>query len=153
MHFIIELNLPKAKLTLTKKDNVVFVNCLIRKKKIILTPEEWVRQHYVNYLINHLHYPTSSISVEKELDYFGLKKRWDIVVFNKDFEAKILIECKSHSVKLNNGAIQQVLSYQNKLNCEFVVLSNGIQHFCWQIDGINKEIKEIRQIPICPSSE
>ena len=85
MQTLIPLNLPKATLTLTRKDNVIFVNCLIRKKKIILTPEEWVRQHYINYLSSFLLYPPSFISVEKELNYFGLKKRWDIVVFNNLF--------------------------------------------------------------------
>jgi hypothetical protein len=153
MQLIIPLNLPKAELTLTKKENVVFVNCLIRKKKIILTPEEWVRQHYIYYLSKYLNYPTSLISIEKELDYFGLKKRWDIVVFNKKFEANILIECKSPSIKINNDAVKQVLSYQNKLNCEFIVLSNGIQHLSWKIDRIKKKIEEIDNIPICPSSE
>ena len=153
MHPIIALNLPKAELILSKKDNIVFVNCLIRKKKIILTPEEWVRQHYINYLSKHLKYPISLISIEKELDYFGLKKRWDLVVFNKKFEPSILVECKSASIKINDNALKQVLTYQNKLKCEFIILTNGLQHFTWKIDSTNKKIEEINQIPICVSSE
>ncbi len=153
MHPIIALNLPKAELILSKKDNVVFVNCLIRKKKIILTPEEWVRQHYINYLSKHLKYPTSLISIEKELDYFGLKKRWDLVVFNKNFEPSILIECKSTAIKIDDNALKQVLTYQNKLKCEFIILTNGLQHFTWKIDRTNKKIEEIEQIPMCASSE
>ena len=153
MHTIIALNLPKAELILSKKDNVVFVNCLIRKKKIILTPEEWVRQHYINYLSKHLKYPTSLISIEKELDYFGLKKRWDLVVFNKNFEPSILIECKSAAIKIDDNALKQVLTYQNKLKCEFITLSNGLQQFTWKIDRTNKKIEEINQIPMCASSE
>ena len=153
MHTIIALNLPKAELILSKKDNIVFVNCLIRKKKIILTSEEWVRQHYINYLSKHLKYPISLISIEKELDYFGLKKRWDLVVFNKNFEPSILIECKSASIKINDNALKQVLTYQNKLKCEFIILTNGLQHFTWKIDNTNKKIEEINQIPVCVSSE
>ncbi len=153
MHPIIALNLPKAELILSKKDNIVFVNCLIRKKKIILTSEEWVRQHYINYLSKHLKYPISLISIEKELDYFGLKKRWDLVVFNKKFEPSILVECKSASIKINDNALKQVLTYQNKLKCEFIILTNGLQHFTWKIDSTNKKIEEINQIPICVSSE
>ena len=153
MQAIIPLNLPKTELTLTIKDNVIFVNCLIRKKKIILTPEEWVRQHYINFLSSHLQYPLSFISVEKELNYFGLKKRWDIVVFDNLFEPIILVECKAPNIKLNQEALKQVFTYQNKLNCEFIVLSNGIEHFQWQVDQLKKTIIEVSQIPIFSSSE
>lgn len=153
MHAIIPLNLPKATLTLTRKDNVIYVNCLIRKKKIILTPEEWVRQHYINFLSLHLQYTLSFISVEKELNYFGLKKRWDIVVFNNLYEPIILVECKAPNLKLNQEALKQVFTYQNKLNCEFIVLSNGIEHFQWQVDRLKKTIIEVSQIPIYSNSE
>jgi hypothetical protein len=153
MHAIIPLNLPKTALTLTRKENVMYVNCLIRKKKIILTPEEWVRQHYINFLSLHLQYPLSFISVEKELNYFGLKKRWDIVVFNNLYEPIILVECKAPNVKLNQEALKQVFTYQNKLNCEFIVLSNGIEHFQWQVDRLKNTIIEISQIPIYSNSE
>ena len=153
MHAIIPLNLPKATLTLTRKDNVIYVNCLIRKKKIILTPEEWVRQHYINFLSLHLQYPLSFISVEKELNYFGLKKRWDIVVYNNLFNPIILVECKAPNVKLNQEALKQAFTYQNKLNCEFIVLSNGIEHFQWQVDRLKKTMIEVSQIPIYSNSE
>ena len=153
MQAIISLNLPKTELTLTRKDNVIFVNCLIRKKKIILTPEEWVRQHYINFLSLHLQYPLSFISVEKELNYFGLKKRWDIVVFNNLYEPIILVECKAPNIKLNLEALKQVFTYQNKLNCEFIVLSNGIENLQWQVDRLKKTIIEVSQIPIFSSSE
>ena len=153
MQALIPLNLPKATLTLTRKDNVIFVNCLIRKKKIVLTPEEWVRQHYINYLSVHLLYPLSFISVEKELNYFGLKKRWDIVVYNNLFDPIILVECKAPNIKLNQEALKQVFTYQNKLNCEFIVLSNGIKHSNWQVDQLKKKITEVYEIPIYSSSE
>ena len=153
MQTLIPLNLPKATLTLTRNENVIFVNCLIRKKKIILTPEEWVRQHYINFLSLHLQYPLSFISVEKELTYFGLKKRWDIVVYNNLFNPIILVECKAPNVKLNQEALKQVFTYQNKLNCEFIVLSNGIEHLQWQVDRLKKTIIEISQIPIYSNSE
>ena len=153
MEALIPLNLPKATLTLTRKENVIFVNCLIRKKKIILTPEEWVRQHYINFLSLHLQYPLSFISVEKELNYFGLKKRWDIVVYNNLFNPIILVECKAPNVKLNQEALKQVFTYQNKLNCEFIVLSNGIEHLQWQVDRLKKTIIEVSQIPIYSNSE
>jgi len=153
MQTLIPLNLPKATLTLTRKENVIFVNCLIRKKKIMLTPEEWVRQHYINFLSLHLLYPLNYISIEKELTYFGLKKRWDIVVYNNLFNPIILVECKAPNVKLNQESLKQVFTYQNKLNCEFIVLSNGIEHFQWQVDLLKNTIIEISQIPIYSNSE
>ncbi len=153
MQAIIPLNLPKTELTLTRKDNVIFVNCLIRKKKIMLTPEEWVRQHYINFLSLHLLYPLNYISIEKELTYFGLKKRWDIVVYNNLFNPIILVECKAPNVKLNQESLKQVFTYQNKLNCEYIVLSNGIEHFQWQVDLLKNTIIEISQIPIYSNSE
>ena len=153
MQTLIPLNLPKATLTLTRKENVIFVNCLIRKKKIILTPEEWVRQHYINFLSLHLQYPLSFISVEKELNYFGLNKRWDIVVVNNLFEPIILVECKAPNIKLNQEAHKQVFSYQNKLNCEYIVLTNGIEHINWKVELSKKKIIEISQIPIYSNSE
>jgi hypothetical protein len=152
MQTLIPLNLPKATLTLTRKDNVIFVNCLIRKKKIILTPEEWVRQHYINFLSLHLLYPLNYISIEKELTYFGLKKRWDIVVYNNLFNPIILVECKAPNIKLNQEAHDQVFSYQNKLNCEYIVLSNGIEHINWKVEQSKKKITEVSEIPIYFSS-
>jgi hypothetical protein len=84
MDIIQPLNLPKTNLNLTRNGSSLSVQCLIRKKKIILTPEEWVRQHYIAYLHITLGYKIERISVEKSLNYFGMNKRWDIVVYNKD---------------------------------------------------------------------
>ncbi len=98
-------------------------------------------------------YPLNYISIEKELTYFGLKKRWDIVVYNNLFNPIILVECKAPNVKLNQESLKQVFTYQNKLNCEFIVLSNGIEHFQWQVDRLKKTIFEISQIPIYSNSE
>ena len=92
-------------------------------------------------------------SVEKELNYFGLKKRWDIVVYNNLFNPIILVECKAPNIKLNQEALKQVFTYQNKLNCEFIVLSNGIEDSNWQVDQLKKKITEVYEIPIYSSSE
>ena len=153
MSLLRALNLPKAPLKLSSRAGRIFVNCLVRKKAIILTPEEWVRQHYINYLSSHLLYPLSFISVEKELNYFGLKKRWDIVVVNNLFEPIILVECKAPNVKLNDEAHKQVFSYQNKLNCEYIVLSNGIEHINWNVDQLKKRIIQVSELPMSFSSE
>lgn len=148
MNPIQPLNLPITKLELIRKGDKIFVNCLIRRKFILLTPEEWVRQHFISYLKNELRHPIEAISVEKSLNYFGLKKRWDIVVYNSEFNPKILIECKAPQVPLSKNTFDQVLTYQNQLQCEFIGITNGINHFFWQILEKEKKIKLISELPI-----
>ena len=143
--------LPAPDMRLYQGREEIFDPC--RRKWVALTPEEWVRQHYINYLSEDLLYPLSFISIEKELIYFGLKKRWDIVVVNNLFEPIILLECKAPNIKLNQEAHKQVFSYQNKLNCEYIVLSNGIEHKNWKVEQSKKKIIEVSEIPIYFSSE
>ena len=95
MHPIVPLNLPKTELQIKKKGVQPFVNCLIRKKSIILTPEEWVRQHFIAFFINDLNYPQGLISVEKQIKYGDLDKRWDLAVFKTDQNCFLLMECKA----------------------------------------------------------
>lgn len=147
MNPIQPLNLPRTHLNLTQVKDQVYVNCLIRKKRIVLTPEEWVRQHFISYLNINLGYPISSISVEKSLDYFGLKKRWDIVVYNANFSPSILIECKAPKISLGSNTFTQVAAYQNKLNCNFVGITNGITHQFWKVCDIEKELIPIEKLP------
>ena len=147
MNPIHPLNLPKTNLNLSRKGDKIYVFCQIRRKQILLTPEEWVRQHFIAYLSNVLEYPIEVISVEKSLNYFGMTKRWDIVVYNSQFSPCILIECKAPQVSLSENALGQVLSYQNQLQCEFIGITNGINHFFWQVSGEEKKIKVISEIP------
>jgi hypothetical protein len=148
MDVIQPLNLPKTNLNLTRNGNSLSVQCLIRKKKIILTPEEWVRQHYIAYLNITLGYKIERISVEKSLNYFGMNKRWDIVVYNKDYTPEILIECKATSISLNEKVLEQALIYQNKLGCKYIAITNGIAHAYW---FVNQQIKDIQRIESLPN--
>ena len=147
MNPIQPLNLPKTQLNLTRKVNDVFVLCLVRKKRILLTPEEWVRQHFIAYLTINLGHPIARISVEKSLDYFGLNKRWDIVVFNQDFTPEILIECKAPHIALNENVLLQALNYQNQLRCNYIGVTNGIDHTFWLIDVDRKTMSSIDDLP------
>jgi hypothetical protein len=147
MDFIVPLSFPPTPLDLTRKSGKVFVKCLIRKKAILLTPEEWVRQHIIAHLIKDLNYPETLIGVEKSIQYNGLTKRWDIVVFNSDFKPHLLVECKAPSIKLNEDTLKQVLSYQNQLNCELIVISNGLETFVWKFDEKKLKFEELTGIP------
>ena len=147
MDFIVPLNFPLAQLDLSRKSGKVFVKCLIRRKEILLTPEEWVRQHIIAHLINDLNYPQTLIGVEKSIQYNSLTKRWDIVVFDSDFKPYLLVECKAPNIKLGTNTLQQALSYQHQLNCELIVISNGLETHTWQLNKEKQSLEELDGIP------
>jgi hypothetical protein len=147
MQTLIPLNLPKATLTLTRKDNVIFVNCLIRKKKIILTPEEWVRQHFIAFLHHQQGFPISRIAVEKSIQYGSLTKRWDILVYDANFHPLVLIECKAPSVSITKDTLYQALTYQKEMQGRFIILTNGLDHSTFEVDLINQNFIEKKEIP------
>lgn len=143
MNPIQPINLPQTQLNLTRKANEIYVLCLVRKKRILLTPEEWVRQHFIAYLSINLGHTIERISVEKSLNYFGLKKRWDIVVYNQEFNPEILIECKAPSISLNDKVLMQTLNYQNQLRCKYVGITNGMNHVFWLVDDEKFVFKQL----------
>jgi type I site-specific restriction endonuclease len=147
MDFIVPLSFPPTPLDLTRKSGKVFVKCLIRKKAILLTPEEWVRQHIIAHLINDLNYPKTLVGVEKSIQYNGLTKRWDIVVFDSDFKPYLLVECKAPNIKLGTNTLQQALSYQHQLNCELIVISNGLETHTWQLNKEKQSLEKLDGIP------
>ena len=142
-----KLNLPIAKLKLSEKNNTTYVNCLIRNKKIILTPEEWVRQHLISYLHLYFNYSKSRMAVEYELKYNKLSKRADIVFFDKNLMPYLLVECKAPEVKLDKNVLHQIVTYNSKLNAPFLLISNGIEHYIFEVSNgkinpINTLIKQ-----------
>lgn len=141
-----ELNLPEANLKIQNSENRSDVWDLIRKKWVVLTPEEWVRQHLLSYLTKHLNYPNSMIKVETGLKYNTLAKRSDIRVY-KGQNVFMLVECKAPSEKINDKALRQIATYQKSVNAKFLVLSNGLQHYCWEQ---NEETKAFNQMPNMP---
>ena len=147
MNPIIPLNLPQTNLQLSRKDGEVFVHCLIRRKKIRLTPEEWVRQHFVAFLSNQLSFPISRIAIEKSIQYAGLTKRWDIVVYVADFQPYILVECKAPQIKISRDTLYQALTYHKEMQGKFIVLTNGLTHAYFEVDSENQQLIELEQIP------
>lgn len=139
----IPLNLPMANLKLSKKEDKLFVWCEIRKKNLVLTPEEWVRQHLIHYLIYHKNFPKGMIASEIEIKANKQKRRCDLLVFDSELNAKILIECKAPDVNLDAKVIQQVIHYNNQLKVPVIAISNGIQH---EIIAINYETNEFRKL-------
>jgi hypothetical protein len=129
-----QLNLPPFDYKLKKADGKVWIFDGIRKKYIVLTPEEWVRQHFINYLITDFKYPKSLLKVEGGLLYNTLQKRSDIIVFNREGKPWMIIECKSPAVKLSPETLMQASVYNATLRAKYLTVSNGLLHFCATID-------------------
>lgn len=141
------LNLPKAALKLTKKDEQVFVWCVSRKKTLILTPEEWVRQHVIHFLISHKNVPLGLLVSEQGINIHRLQRRCDIVVYGRDQRPRLLVECKSTEVTLDERTLHQIAHYNASLNVDFLWITNGIQHVLYQIDRVEKSLKIIEELP------
>lgn len=142
------LNLPSFELRLREgsgKTTEVFDP--VRKKFIKLTPEEWVRQHLLNYLIVHRHFPSGLIGVEVLLNYNNLRKRSDIVAFNRQGEPLLVVECKAPSVELNQDVFYQIAMYNRALSGKYLVVSNGLVHYSCQIDPDSSAWTYLTEIP------
>lgn len=142
-----DLNLPYFNIRIKKTNKNTLVFDPIRKKYVILTPEEWVRQHFINYLVNYLNYPKSLIKVEFNIKYNQLDKRPDILVFNNNGEPHLIIECKSTQVKITQNVLEQVSLYNNSVKAVHCIVTNGLQHICWGRHQSNNKIEFSKKIP------
>lgn len=119
----------------------------IRKKWLVLTPEEWVRQHMLRYLAEDKKYPASLMAIEMGIKLNGTKKRCDIAMYNTKGEAIALVECKAPSVKITQAAFDQIARYNMELNVKYLIVSNGLKHYCCVIDFENKSYEFLNGIP------
>jgi len=147
MNPIIPLNLPRTDLELFRQDGRIFVICLIRKKKILLTPEEWVRQHFIAYLHNHCGYSIEKIALEKSIQYGKIRKRWDVVVYDEHFMPYILIECKAPHIPISKETLYQALSYRKEMKTRYIGLTNGLNHVYYEINETEISFQEIENLP------
>ncbi len=120
---------------------------MARKKFVILTPEEWVRQHVLKFLVHEKKYPLSHINVEKQLVYNGLKKRYDVVVFNPDGSIRLLVECKAPHVSISQKTFDQIAQYNFNLNATYLLLTNGLEHYICQMLFKEEKYKFLKEIP------
>ena len=141
------LNFPEYGFRLKNSENNLHIFDVIRKKFVVLQPEEWVRQHTVNYLIQEKNYPKSLINVEKQLTVNDIKKRYDIVVFNSDGSIHILVECKAPSIVVDQNTFDQIARYNLQLNADYLMVTNGLQHFYCKMDFESEKYAFLRDIP------
>jgi hypothetical protein len=142
-----QLNFPSYSFRFKNSENKVSIFDAIRKKFIILTPEEWVRQHLIQFLITEKSYPISLINVEKVLKVNGLRKRYDVVVYNTDGTINILIECKAPEVTISQSTFDQIAQYNMTLQSNFLMVTNGLNHYFCQMDFENEKYQFLSELP------
>ncbi len=141
------LNFPKFDFRFKNSENGIQIFDEIRKKFVLLQPEEWVRQHAVKYIIETKGYPKSWVNVEKKILLKTLTKRIDILVYNPNGSLKIIVECKAPSVRIDQAAFDQIARYNLQAKAEFLMVTNGLQHFYCQMDYVNKRYNFIPELP------
>ena len=142
-----KLNFPRFSFRFKNSENKLAIFDEIRKKFVILQPEEWVRQHCVHFLMEIKQYPKSLINVEKELLLNSLKKRYDILVFNPDGSIHLIVECKAPNVKITQDTFDQIARYNLALNASYLMVTNGINHYYCQIDSTNQRYNFLESLP------
>lgn len=142
-----KLNFPQYSFRFKNRENKVFIFDAIRKKFVVLQPEEWVRQHCLLFLIHDKAYPKSLINIEKELTINGIRKRYDIVVYNSDGSIHILVECKSPYVKIDQGTFDQIARYNLSLKASYLMITNGVNHYNCLMDFKNERYKFLKELP------
>lgn len=141
------MNFPTYSFRFKNSENNVAIFDEIRKKFILLNPEEWVRQHTLHYLIQDKNYPKSHINVEKLIKINTLNKRYDIVVFQPNGEIFLLIECKAPEVAISQQTFDQIARYNLTLKAKYLMLTNGINHYFCQMDFENEKYIFLKELP------
>lgn len=142
-----QLHFPKYSFRFKNSENKVAIFDEIRKKFIIITPEEWVRQHVVQFLLQDKKYPKSHINVEKLLKINDLNKRYDVVVYNPDGSIFILVECKAPEIKISQHTFDQIARYNMTLNADYLMVTNGLNHYFCKMDYEKEKYDFLPELP------
>ncbi len=145
------LNLPAFAPKLRKSNGKIYIFDTIRRKFVRLTPEEWVRQHFVNYLVLS-QYPKNLFQVERGLKYNQRQKRSDILVLDRDAQPFLLVECKSTRIQINRQTFEQISIYNHTIQAKYLALTNGLQHFYAQVDIQKQELCFLEDLPHFPDN-
>jgi hypothetical protein len=142
-----KLNFPIYSFRFKNSENKVAIFDEIRKKFIILTPEEWVRQHVVKFLIEEKKYPKSYINVEKLIKVNGLNKRYDVVIFQPNGALSLLVECKAPEIKITQTTFDQIARYNMTLKADYLMVTNGLNHYFCKMDFENEKYTFLEELP------
>ena len=144
---MLELNLPPFDKKITKKDDKAFILDVIRRQYVALTPEEWVRQHFVHFLIQYKGYPQSLMANEVQLKLNGMSRRCDTVVYDRALRPRVIIEYKAPSVSITQRVFEQICRYNIVLQVDYLIVSNGLAHYCCKVDYANRSYTFVEDIP------
>ncbi len=144
---MIKLNFPTYSFRFKNSKNKVSIFDEIRKKYIFLTPEEWVRQHVVQFLLLDKKYPKSLINVEKVIKINTLTKRYDAVVFEPNGEIFLLVECKAPEIAISQHTFDQIARYNLVLKAKYLMVTNGLNHYFCQMDFENEKYVFLKELP------
>ncbi len=144
---MLKLSFPNYEFRLKKIDEKRFIFDEIRKKYFELTPEEWVRQNCIKFLINEKKYKSQLIAVEKKIILNNLTKRFDIIAYDNNGDPNLLVECKAPNIAIRQETFDQILSYNKVINSNYLMITNGIIHYYCKIDNIDNKINFLKDIP------
>ena len=142
-----KLNFINYQFRFKNTENKISIFDEIRKKFVILTPEEWVRQHVIQFLIKEKGYPKHLIAVEKQLEINGLKKRFDILVYDAQAKPVVLVECKAPKVLINQATFDQIAQYNMKVDATYLMLTNGLNHYYCLMNTKAEKYDFLRELP------
>lgn len=142
-----EINLPPYDIKMREQGGKRQIFDFLRRKYVALTPEEWVRQHFVHFLINHKGYPQGLLANEVELKVGDKKLRCDTLLYNRALQPQMIIEYKAPHVEITQQVFNQITVYNHLLHVDFLVISNGLQHFCCRMDYDHQSYAFLQEIP------
>jgi type I site-specific restriction endonuclease len=144
---MLQLNLPEYKFRIKKQDEKLLIFDSQRKRYVSLTPEEWVRQHFIQFMIEAKGYPAAYLAIEKQLNLNGMKKRCDAILYDNTGQPIMIIEFKAPNVLISQATFDQVAVYNSKLNVDFFIISNGIEHYCCRVNIQTARYEFFPEIP------
>jgi hypothetical protein len=144
---MLQLDFPAFDCKVKQADGKLYILDVLRKKYIFLTPEEWVRQHLIHFLLNHRSYPHSLMQPEAGLKYNQLAKRADLLVYTASGKPFLLAECKGANIELCELTFEQASQYNYIVKAPYLLLTNGLEHFCYAIDFEKQQAERLADIP------
>ena len=141
------LNLPPVQFRTRQQGDKMQVFDVVRKKFVALTPEEWVRQHFIHFLMDQKQYPAGLVAVEMPVAVNGLKQRADIVVYNRKGRPVVVVECKAPSVPVSKTVFDQAARYNMQLQVDYLIVTNGLQHYCAHLNGVGNDYQMLADFP------
>lgn len=145
---MLTLNLPAFPIKVDNRDGRTVVFDVIRRRYVALTPEEWVRQHFVHFLLEHKGYPQALLANEVQVQLNGTKKRCDTVLYRRDLTARMIIEYKAPEIVITQKVFDQITRYNMVLKVDYLIVSNGLQHYCCRIDYEQNSYTFLEDIPM-----